>query len=185
MDERRTEMTIVLLIMTLFCGVQAVHAPRLLDATLWLAAVSALVAAIFYEIGAWQIAAIELSVGTGLVTVLMVFAITMVGNEREIAIRRRFPLLLIIVGVVLLTTLTAPFIPVPETIGQQPVSDVLWQARGLDMVLQVALIFSGVLGVIGLLSTTRKAASHLQNFVATPDAKSPEPNLNTAEQEAA
>jgi hypothetical protein len=51
--------------------------------------------------------------------------------------------------------------------------------------LQVALIFSGVLGVIGLLSTTRKAASHLQNFVATPDAKSPEPNLNTAEQEAA
>ena len=178
-------MTILLLILTLFCAIQAVHAPRLLTATLWLAAVSALVAAMFYDIGAWQIAAIELSVGTGLVTVLMVFAITMVGNEREIVIRRRFPLLLIIIGVVLLTTLTAPFIPLPETSPQEPLSDVLWQERGLDLVLQVALIFSGVLGVIGLLSTTQKAESRSQDFVAAPPLKKPEPHFNDAVKEAA
>jgi NADH:ubiquinone oxidoreductase subunit 6 (subunit J) len=139
-----------------------------------------------YAIGAWQIAAIELSVGAGLVTVLLVFAITMVGNEREAMVARRLPLLLVIVGGLLLITLTVPFMPVASVGEQQPLSDMLWQERGLDLVLQIALIFSGVLGVIGLLSAAKNTESILQDFSAKQDTETlPASDFDRAEKEAA
>jgi uncharacterized MnhB-related membrane protein len=178
-------MTIVLLILMLFCALQAVQSAHLLSAALWLAAGSALVSIMLYSIGAWQIAVIELSIGAGLVTVLMVFAITMVGNERETIISRRFPFVLVAISVLVLSLLTVPVVPATQADAQQPLSDVLWQERGLDMVLQVALIFSGVLGVIGLLSATRKTESHVQDIPIVEAAPLPEPKFDTVEKEAA
>ena len=179
-------MTIVLLIVTLFCALEAIRAAHLLDAVLWLAVVSALIATMLYTIGAWQIAVIELSVGTGLVTVLMVFAITMVGNEREAITRRRASMLLVVVSVLILTLLTVPFIPLQEVDAQEPLSDVLWQERGLDLVLQVALIFSGVLGVIDLLGAAHQTqSSKEQEPKVMPDAALPESNFKPVEKEAA
>jgi NADH:ubiquinone oxidoreductase subunit 6 (subunit J) len=165
---------------------EAVRAAHLLDAVLWLALVSALIATMFYSIGAWQIAAIELSVGTGLVTVLMVFAITMVGNERETITRQRLSLLLVI-SVLLLTLLTVPFIPLAQVDAQEPLSDVLWQERGLDLILQVVLIFSGVLGVIDLLGAAHQTqSSKEQEPKVMPAAVLPsEPNFKPSEKEAA
>jgi uncharacterized MnhB-related membrane protein len=178
-------MTIVLLILTLFCALEAVRAAHLLNATLWLAAASALVAIMLYRIGAWQIAVIELSLGAGLVTVLMVFAITMVGNEREVITSRRFPFVLVAISVLVLSLLTVPFAPVAQADAQQPLSDVLWEERGLDMVLQVALIFSGVLGVIGLLSAARKSESNIETITTVQAEPLPEPKFDTVEKEAA
>jgi NADH:ubiquinone oxidoreductase subunit 6 (subunit J) len=86
----------------------------------------------------------------GLITVLMVFAITMVGNENEQRGKQRLPLLLTIASILLLALLTVPLIPAAEATAQLPQSEVLWQERELDLVLQV------VLGVIGL---TRKTSN--------------------------
>ena len=60
----------------LLCAAQAIRARRLLLAAMWLAGASAATALLLYVLGAAEIAAIELSVGAGLVTVLFVFAIT-------------------------------------------------------------------------------------------------------------
>ena len=39
--------------------------------------------------------------------------------------------------------------------GQSPLADVLWNQRGLDVLVQVVLIFSGVLGFLGLLAEVK------------------------------
>lgn len=148
-------MMILVVILTLFCALQAVRAERLLNATLWLAAVSALVALLLYGIGAWEIAVIELSVGAGLVTVLMVFAITMVGETPEnLVLSRRSLLIFVALVMALVIALTLPQLPAPNIDDAATLNVVLWQERGLDVVAQFATIFSAVLGVLGLLSVS-------------------------------
>lgn len=65
----------------LVCAILAIRSKRLLISAIWLAVTSALVALMFYMLGAVQVAVIELSVGAGLVTVLFVFAINISGEE--------------------------------------------------------------------------------------------------------
>lgn len=140
----------------LVCAVQAFRAPRLLITALWLAGTSALTAILMYLLGAPEIAVIELSVGAGLVTVLFVFAINIAGEEPLApltVIPRWLSWLLVIVAVVLLGYITLPALnfALPEGI-RAPISSTIWKSRSLDVLLQIALIFSGVLGVLGLLS---------------------------------
>lgn len=72
---------LLLMLLALLCGWQAIRAKALLTAALWLAGVSAFVALAMYGVGAAETAVIELSVGAGLVTILFVFAITIAGDE--------------------------------------------------------------------------------------------------------
>lgn len=147
---------IVIVAGILVCAVQAIRTERLLVSALWLAGTSALVALFMYQLGAPEIAAIELSVGAGLVTVLFVFAINIAGDEplpaRSILPR---PLASVVVGVSM--ALFAWFaLPSIRTAVPIPVADrfatVLWDHRNLDLLLQIVLIFAGVLGVLGLLA---------------------------------
>jgi len=176
-------MMLILIILTIFCALQAVQSPRLLDATLWLAGVSALVAVVLYATGAWTIAVIELSVGAGLVTVLMVFAITMVGETREaLVLSRRLWLLFAGVVTLILMIFTAPALQTLQTdapAANETLAAVLWQARGLDVIVQIVLIFAGVLGVLGLLSASEEISSVRQDDAAQQTANDlqPEPNI--------
>ncbi len=142
----------------IFCAVQAVRAERLLISALWLAGVSATLALVFYLLGAYQVAVIELSVGAGLVTVLFVFAISVAGEE---AVSRR-PLLprSLAWGLVLLAVLLLGWLLLPLETREAPEAEpafttVLWQQRGLDVLVQVVLIFAGVLGLLGLLAEAK------------------------------
>ena len=95
-------------------------------------------------------------------------------------------MLLVVVSVLMLTLLTVPFIPLVQVDSQQPLSEVLWQERGLDLLLQVVLIFSGVLGVIDLLAAAHQTqSSKEQEPKVMPDAALPEPNFKPVEKEAA
>jgi len=134
----------------------------LLVSALWLAGCSALVALLMYLMGAPEIAVIELSVGAGLVTVLFVFAINIAGEE-VMAIRSLVPRplswLLVAASVVLLTWITLPsFISAPVSETQAGFAKILWQDRWLDLLLQLILIFAGVLGVLGLLADEKPEA---------------------------
>lgn len=158
-------MVILLLILAIFCAVQAVRTPDLIGASLWLAGLSALTAVMLYQLGAAETAVIELSVGAGLVTVLLVFAITMVGSGQSLPplFDRRF-LLLALAATLLLVALTLPMLQTTPPAGnREGLSAVLWQSRGVDVLAQIALLFSGVLGTLGLLSVPqdilRQAAS--------------------------
>jgi hypothetical protein len=108
------------------------------------------------------------------VTILFVFAINIAGEETLPArslIPRPLSWGLVIVSVLLLGWFTLPrllpVIPAPDT---TPFSQVAWDQRGLDMLLQVALIFTGVLGVVGLLVDQRRPSHTPQGYpVEHPD----------------
>ncbi len=145
---------------TLVCAIQAVRAARLLVSALWLAGTSALVALEMFVLGAPEIAVIELSVGAGLVTVLFVFAINLTGEENYDA-RRMTPRPLAL-GMLAIAAGLLLFLILPDIVPSFPLlavsnfRDVFWSDRQLDTLLQILMIFSGVLGVLGLLEEENK-----------------------------
>ena len=140
----------------LACAILAIGSKRLLISAIWLAVTSALVALMIYLLGAVQIAVIELSVGAGLVTVLFVFAINISGEEiinpkPVIPKPLAWGLIIIAVGLTIYLTIMGGGLALVIKAPTEP-STVLWTDRYLDILLQIALIFCGVLGVLGLLS---------------------------------
>ena len=155
---------LLLVLATLFCAFQVMRSARLLIATLWLALTSALVAIIIYMLGAPEVAVIELSVGAGLVTVLFVFAFSIVGEltiDEATIIPRPLVWVLILSIILALGWLILPtaasVIPVTSEIS---FASMLWQHRGLDVLAQMVLIFAGVMGLIGLLAEIRSPAGN-------------------------
>ena len=148
---------IVLLAGAVICAVQAVRTPRLLAAAIWLAGVSALVSVALYLLGAHEVAVIELSVGAGLVTVLFVFAINIAGEdamEARSIVPRPVALVLVIIPVLLLAIMTLPSLAMTAAVDEGSFAEMLWQQRGMDVLVQIVLIFAGVLAILGLLSDT-------------------------------
>ncbi len=140
----------------LVCAGRAVVSQRLLNSALWLAGASALVALEMYLMGAPEVAVIELSVGAGLVTVLFVFAINIAGEEAITALPVvPKPLAWVLVAIFVLAfgwmTVDILWMHVPVF---KPLyfKTVLWENRLLDVLLQIVLMFAGVLGVLGLLA---------------------------------
>ncbi|HEX2996731.1 MAG TPA: hypothetical protein VHP14_18055 [Anaerolineales bacterium] len=145
----------VFLLVAVFCAYRAIVATRILSATIYLACISALVSAVLYLLGATQVAVMELSVGAGLVTVLLVYALSVVGDDAmDPASVIPKPLAFAVVGlvVVILGWMTFPAIRMTAAVGESDLIDSLWQNRVLDVWIQIVLIFSGVMGVLGLLS---------------------------------
>jgi uncharacterized MnhB-related membrane protein len=138
------------------CAVLAIRATRLLTAALWLAGVSVLTALTLYLIGAWEVAVIELSVGAGLVTVLFVFAIAIAGDDAmqsRSLIPKPIAWLLLTLALLLLGFLVLPTAgEVRTSTAETPFAVIFWQERALDVLVQIVLIFAGVLGVLGLLA---------------------------------
>ena len=141
-------------------AIGAIRAKRMLVSSIWLAGVSAMLSIICYLFGARQVAVIELSVGAGLVTVLFVFAISIAGDE-AVSQKPILPkpvfiglllLFVLLLGWYILPTPVTPTLPASV---EASLTDILWQQRGLDVLVQVVLIFSGVLGLLGLLAEVK------------------------------
>jgi NADH:ubiquinone oxidoreductase subunit 6 (subunit J) len=156
-------MFVISLVLTIVvCTLLSIRTKHLLFAALWLATSNAAVAAFLYALGAHEIAVIELSVGTGLVPVLFVFAVSMMGHLSSVpttSVSR--PLAYSLVGIcALLILFSVPSLvstsPPAFTIGS--FSHVLWEDRGLEMLLQIVLIFAGVISILNLLSASRRPA---------------------------
>jgi uncharacterized MnhB-related membrane protein len=139
----------------ILCAILAITAKRLLSSAIWLAGVSALSAIIFYMLDAREVAVIELSIGAGLVTVLFVFAISIAGDEAMSAkplIPWILGVALVLCLVILLGWMVVPGLLTAAPSAELSSTDILWDVRGLDLIVQVSLIFAGVLSVLGLLS---------------------------------
>jgi uncharacterized MnhB-related membrane protein len=160
-----TILYVLLGLATLVCAVQAIRSGRLLISAIWLAGASALTALIMYLLGAFQVAVIELSVGAGLVTVLFVFAINISGEEvfkpaRLVSKPMAGAIALLTAGLLIGYTFQIP----ASTAGSGvtiPFSTILWEVRGIDIVLQGILVFAGVLAVLGLM-TESDEKTHLE-----------------------
>ena len=152
---------ILVVVALLVCAFMAIRTGRLLSSALWLAGASALTSLIMYMLGAAEVAVIELSVGAGLVTILFVFAINIAGDE-AIDVKALLPwplaLVLVVAAAGLLIFMALPGMGVnlsqPQLTG---FVRTFWEDRSLDALLQIILIFSGTLGMLGLLA---EAKSH-------------------------
>jgi uncharacterized MnhB-related membrane protein len=149
-------LTGVALTMSVACGAAAVTAPRVLAAGLWLAASSACLAIGLFLFGAPDVAVIELSVGAGLVAVLVVFTVASSAND---GLRARSPipewlavtLAALVIGCLGLVVLAhVPGLPLMAPAGEQSFARVFWQERGLDALGQLALLFVAALSVVVL-----------------------------------
>ncbi|MCB0034842.1 MAG: DUF4040 domain-containing protein [Anaerolineales bacterium] len=165
-------LTFLLLCIAIVCALQAIRTTYLLSASLWLASVSASIATVMYRLGAADVAVIELSVGAGLVTILFIFAITVAGDEVTSAppvVPRLLSGLLTVSLIIVLGWLmkSSPETAVVET-AVEPFTVVLWETRGLDVLVQIGLIFAGVMGVLGLLAEEHAVVRDPQTQPATP-----------------
>jgi uncharacterized MnhB-related membrane protein len=154
---------LVLLAGALVCAYCAMTAKRMLTSTLFLAGVSAAAALTLYRLGAYQVAVIELSVGAGLVTVLLVYAISVVGDDATdpgSVIPKPIAIVLATVAVVLLGRMGLSLASRGTTGSIPPLLTSLWQQRVLDVWIQMVLIFAGVLGILGLLAEGKRAKHH-------------------------
>lgn len=173
---------LLLVIGSITCAVLAIRASRLLSSALWLAGASVFIALTLYLLGAHEIAVIELSVGAGLVTVLFVFAITIAGDDamhaRSIVPK---PLAWFLIA---LTVLLIGLLVLPSSESQNTSTDTsfianFWQDRTFDVVAQIALIFAGVLGILGLLpqpkaqSVPRSTTNETESKPIVPEAPIP------------
>jgi NADH:ubiquinone oxidoreductase subunit 6 (subunit J) len=158
----------------LICAYLAVREKHLLISALWLALTSALVAWMMYRLGALEVAVVELSVGAGLVTVLFVFAINIAGDETVVklpVIPRPLAWGVIVVGVALLGWMILPALQIDKfaatmSFPSGSIDDfrrMVWQERSLDTLLQVVLIFSGVMAVLGLLGSKPESEQEEQS----------------------
>ncbi len=146
----------------LACALLAVRENKLLVSALWLALTSALTAWFMYRLGAAEVAVVELSVGAGLVTVLFVFAINITAGESlasQVPLPRPLAWVAVVITGLLLAWMILPALQLERFVAVlgQPngLSDtfrsVIWQERSVDTILQVVLIFSAVLAVMGLI----------------------------------
>ncbi|MFN2292434.1 MAG: Na(+)/H(+) antiporter subunit B [Anaerolineae bacterium] len=137
------------------CAILAIRSSRLVISSLWLAVLSALLSVFIYLLGAARVAVIELSVGAGLVTVLLVFAVGIAGDEaasQKPLVPRPLSWGLTLAILALLGWFVLPLVAAPPPVSQPSLASLLWEGRALDVLLQVVLIFCGVLGILGLLS---------------------------------
>jgi hypothetical protein len=92
------------------------------------------------------------------VTVLFVFAISIAGDETvefKSIIPRPIALIIALISIVLLGFMTiSSLVTLPAT-TEPAFSEVLWQQRGLDMLVQSGLLFAAVLGMLGLLAEAK------------------------------
>lgn len=145
-------MIVVLLILMLFCAVQTIHTSHLLHAVLWLASSSVVTSILLYTVGAHEIAVIELSVGAGLTMVLLVFAITVVGESTQQIDKPHWGYLVMVMVIAIgFIVLTAPELSSQPAPDSQHFTETMWHERALDVVLQIALLFGGALTVLALL----------------------------------
>lgn len=151
---------LLLVVAAIFCAYQVMRSQRLLMVTLWLAATSALVAILLFMLGAPEAAVIELSVGAGLVTVLFVFAFSIVGEatwDEHTIVPRPLVWVLILLVSFILGWFSLPLTSGETAVVEAPFAKVLWEQRGLDVLAQIVMIFAGVLGLLGLLAEAKSS----------------------------
>lgn len=144
----------ILIVGAIGCAVMAIRS-KPLTAALWLAGLSAIVAILLYLFNAPEVAVVELSVGAGLITVLLAFAISMAEDESmpaSLVPRPAAWFLIIVAGGSLLWLI----IPEVSVVSIEPVVDIpfvahIWESRLLDLFVQIAIILAGVIGVLSLL----------------------------------
>lgn len=149
----------VLLVAMLVAVLWTVMGRSLLKATIGLAATSAIISILMFRLNSPLAAVFELSVCTGLITVVFVSTISLTKplTHKEIAElskerHKRFgylPILIIVTSLVItLVRIKNNIITPPAAEIVTDVRHVMWNMRQLDMIGQILVVIVGALGVV-------------------------------------
>ena len=152
---------LALLVIMVLAAVWAVITRSLLKAAIGLAVVSAVVAIFMFRFNSPLAAVFELSVCTGLITVIFLSTIGLTrplrGEQLEIATKERLerykylPLVVVCAGTAALFLVTLPVsISFIEKTINADCRDVLWNSRQLDLLGQIIILVAGGFGVVML-----------------------------------
>ena len=141
----------------LFSAVAAVMSHKLLRASVWLAVTSIGTGALMFLLGAPWAAIFEISVCSGLVTVIFISAISLSNSdernlpESDISRKRtRFlPVILIVSGVALVLSVLMTKFSIAETgtVSKSVFNEVFWNSRQADIWGQMIVLLTGALAV--------------------------------------
>ena len=149
---------LILLSALLLSVIWTVMTVRLVRSVVGLALTSAILAVIMYRLNSPLAAVFELSVCSGLISVIFITTVSFtqrISKERFLIRRRerllRFlylPFIIIIVGLLLVRYLKIPQFSLPLSAGVTDARLVLWNMRHLDLLGQVIILIAGVFGVV-------------------------------------
>jgi NADH-quinone oxidoreductase subunit J len=139
---------------------------RLIRSVVGLAITSAVLAVIIYRLGSPLAAVFELSVCSGLIPVIFITTVSFtqrVSKERLLVRKRErlakffyLPFIVIAVGLALSLFFKMPHIDLPSAYVGPDVRGLLWNLRHLDLLGQVIILLTGVLGVVILFKESDK-----------------------------
>jgi len=156
----------VILVTLVLAGLWTVMTRSLIRSAIGLAVTSAVLTMLMFRFDSWLAAVFELSVCAGLISVVFISTISLTEplTQKEVLkhMKDRFsrfmylPLLILIVGVgLMLIKMDLNFqLPTPEI--ETDARKVLWNLRDLDLLGQVAIIMTGVFGVVVLFREMRR-----------------------------
>lgn len=149
---------LILLLVLLLSAIWTVMTVRLVRSVVGLAITSAILAAILYRLDSPMAAVFELSVCSGLISVIFITTVSFtqrLSKERFLVRRKerllRFlylPFIIIIAGLLLVQYLRIPQFNLPAPVQLTDVRYVLWNMRHLDLLGQVIILIAGVFGVV-------------------------------------
>jgi len=151
-------LNLILLSGLVLAAVWTVMTIRLIRAVVGLALTSAILAVIMYRLNSPLAAVFELSVCSGLISVIF---ITTVGftqriSKERLRIRKRerlakfwlLPIILAAAGLLLMRYLKIPDFVLPVPYAGPDVRGIIWNLRHLDLFGQVIVLLAGVFGVV-------------------------------------
>ncbi len=157
---------LILLFALVLAALWTVTTPRLIRAIVGLAITSAILSVIMYQLSSPLAAVFELSVCSGLISVIFVVTISFTRrvSKEELLVRRKqkiikywyLPVILIAAGLLLnhylLANLNSSVLPAQEG----DVRNLIWNSRHLDLFGQAVILLVGALGVVVLFKEPKK-----------------------------
>lgn len=150
---------IILLVLMLLAAVWTVMTHVLLRSAIGLAIVSALVSILMFQLNSPLAAVFELSVCTGLISVIFISTISLTQRlpykeylDLQRSRTKRFlalPALLVLLGVVLIVLHRGPGVTLPPAEATPSTArTILWNLRQFDLTGQILILLAGVYGVV-------------------------------------
>ena len=159
-------LNLILLLFLLIAAIWTVMTIRLIRSIVGLALTSAILSVIMYLLNSPLAAVFELSVCSGLISVIFITTVSFTQriSKERLLIRRRerlarflyLPFIIIVAGVLLMQYLKIPQFDLSVPAKGPDVRGVLWNLRHLDLLGQVIILLAGVFGVVILFKETDK-----------------------------
>jgi NADH-quinone oxidoreductase subunit J len=157
---------LILLLSLLLAAIWTVMTIRLIRSIVGLALTSAILSVIMYRLNSPLAAVFELSVCSGLISVIFITTVSFTQRitKERLLIRRRerlarflyLPFIIVVVGLLLFQYFKIPQFELPVPVKGPDVRAVLWNLRHLDLLGQAIILLAGVLGVVILFKEVDK-----------------------------